>query len=140
VNSILVVLCSLILPMSVALRQSSGTTGSISGTVYDDKGAIVDSAKIEIKDADGGSQRADTDAQGNFNIPGLDAGTYTIIVTASGFQPFENDNFDLREGDDAHLDVNLTPEKTDSDNNPNASLDLSRGAFLVETASALWPR
>ena len=140
-RSILAVLCLLILPLGIAPRQSSGTTGSISGTVYDDKGAIIDSgAKIEIKDADGGSQRTDTDAQGSFNFPGLEPGTYTVIVSASGYQPFENDNFELREGDDAHLDVNLTPEKSDSDNNPNTSQELSRGALPVETASALWPR
>ncbi len=139
-RSILVVFCSLIFSLGTSFHRSSRSTGSISGTVYDTKGAVVDSAKIELKDADGGSQRTDTDAQGNFSIPGLEAGTYVVIVSASGYERFENDDFELREGDDARLDVNLVPEKTDPDNNSNASQELSRGALLVETASALWPR
>jgi hypothetical protein len=108
--------------------------------VYDSKGAILDSAKIEIKDADGGTQRADTDAQGNYNFPGLEAGTYIVTVSASGYEPFEKDDLELREGDDARLDVNLTPEKSDPDTNSNTAQELSRGALPVEPASAGWPR
>jgi Carboxypeptidase regulatory-like domain len=140
VKSFLLVLCSLMFSFGTAHSMSPRSTGSISGTVYDSSGAIIDSAKVEVKDADGGTQRADTDSQGNYSVSGLEAGTYVVIISASGYESFEKDDFELRDGDDSRLDANLVPEKLDSDNNSNASQELSQGALLVETASALWPR
>ena len=37
----------------------------------------------------GGAQGATTDINGEFNISGLNSGTYDVKITASGFQPFE---------------------------------------------------
>jgi hypothetical protein len=140
VRSFLLVLGSLMLSFGTAHPRSPRSTGSIFGTVYDSSGAIIDSAKVEVKDADGGTERADTDSQGSYRVSGLEAGTYVVTISASGYESFEKDDLELRDGDDARLDANLVPEKSDSDNNSNASQELSQGALLVETASAVWPR
>ncbi len=61
---------------------------NFSGTVKDPSGALVPRARIEI--AGGGLQQPlviTSDAQGHFQSPDLNPGTYSLRVTAEGFEP-----------------------------------------------------
>jgi hypothetical protein len=63
------------------------TTGSISGNVRDERGAVLVSAKVVIQPV--GRQVA-TDNQGAFRFSNLTPGEYTVTATYVGFSPFTN--------------------------------------------------
>jgi hypothetical protein len=65
----------------------AGTTGSLSGTVTDDKGAPIAGAAVKVS-SPSQTASASTDASGHFSFFSLAPDTYTIAVTKDGFNPF----------------------------------------------------
>jgi len=69
-----------------AYAQSSGNSGSISGTVLDPTGAVVPNATVEIHNPVSQFDRsATTDRSGNFTIQNVPFNPYHMTVTAGGF-------------------------------------------------------
>ena len=64
----------------------AGTTGGLSGTVTDDKGAAVSGASITAA-APSGTSTTTTDATGHYGFLSLAPDTYTVSMTKSGYQP-----------------------------------------------------
>jgi uncharacterized protein YfaS (alpha-2-macroglobulin family) len=59
----------------------------IAGTVTDPSGAVIAAATVETRAASTGKVRtAKTTAAGQFSLPGLPAGVYTVQVASTGFQ------------------------------------------------------
>lgn len=108
-------------------------TGSIKGTVYDSSGAIVANARVVVA-KEGDRQSTDSDAQGNYAIDRLPVGSYSVTITAEGYKPFEKENVDVRNGDDAHVDANLDPEPAD----PNSGQMTALMTFFSSTELASW--
>ena len=74
----------------VPATAQTTTQGSIIGTTMDPTGAVVPNAKIQIvSDATNVATSLTGDSSGNFDAPLLDPGTYTITVTAPGFNTFK---------------------------------------------------
>jgi hypothetical protein len=70
---------------STGFAQGTGT--SLSGTVTDTSGGAIPGASIVVKnDATGVSYEAVSGSTGTFTVPALDAGTYTVTVSLSGFK------------------------------------------------------
>jgi TonB-dependent receptor len=67
---------------SVAAQGVPAATGSVTGVITDSQGAVLQSAKIVLQP---GGATASTDAQGNFSIPNLKPGTYSVTVSYVGF-------------------------------------------------------
>lgn len=68
------------------LAQSTGTSGSINGTVTDPTGAVVSDATVEIHNpVSHFGQSTTTDALGNFSIPNVPFNPYHMTVSATGF-------------------------------------------------------
>jgi TonB-dependent receptor len=65
-----------------ASSSSSESNGSVSGTVKDASGAVLHGAQVVLQPT---STTVATDAQGNFNIPNIKPGTYTVTITYIGF-------------------------------------------------------
>src|ERR1044071_9912773 len=64
-----------------------GATSSITGVVIDKDGGGVPGATVTAKDeATSGTANTVTTATGNFTIPALNIGTYTVTVTLQGFK------------------------------------------------------
>jgi hypothetical protein len=79
-------MASLIL-MSVAFVNAQITTGSVSGSITDPKGAVVPGATVTIKNTESGVERtATTNESGAFTIPQVNPGTYAVTIVASGFK------------------------------------------------------
>ena len=70
--------------------NAQGLTGQISGILTDPNGGVVPNAKIEvINEETARVVTVSSDSDGNFVVPQLLSGTYTLVVTASGFKRFE---------------------------------------------------
>lgn len=80
--------------------------GSITGTITDPSGAVLPNAAIEARSAQTGAvyQTAST-GTGNYNIPQIPTGTYTLTVTLSGFKTFIRQNIELPVATTARIDV-----------------------------------
>jgi Carboxypeptidase regulatory-like domain len=71
----------------VPAAAQSLTTGDITGTVTDPTGAVVPNATVMLKNTESGAiQTRSTNPQGSYRFPLLSPGTYSISVSASGFQ------------------------------------------------------
>jgi hypothetical protein len=86
-------LCVSLLFLPVRLHAQGETTSAIVGQVTDATGAAIPGASVFIANQETSLQRsATTDEHGRFNFPQLKPGTYSVKVTADGFDPSENDN------------------------------------------------
>ncbi len=76
------------------------TTGSISGTVRDNTGAVIPKAAITILNQATQDQRVTTsDGAGYFTFAAVQPGTYTVRVTAQGFEAWQQTGFLMNSGD-----------------------------------------
>src|SRR5258706_5189604 len=84
---VLSIVCLLALAMPV---WAQAPTGSISGTVTDEQGAVIPNAKIVVTHRETGATRELSSAgNGAYSVPSLIAGTYGVRVEAGGFQTRE---------------------------------------------------
>jgi len=69
------------------VAKAQETTGGLQGTVKDPSGAVVPHAKVSVAgSALVGMKEIETDSNGYYRFANLPPGTYTITVTANGFQ------------------------------------------------------
>jgi hypothetical protein len=65
----------------------SQTTASIKGAVTDASGAVIAGAKIAVKNSALGIERnVESNSEGNYEVPALPPGTYSVEVQMQGFQ------------------------------------------------------
>jgi hypothetical protein len=63
------------------------STGTIVGVVEDASGAVIPNAELVVKQTDTGETRqARTNATGEFNVPFLHVGQYSVTASAGGFK------------------------------------------------------
>ncbi len=76
--------------LAVACVLGQGNTGRLEGTVVDQSGAAVPNAAVTITDqATGRTITVNTDpTSGNFAVPALPVGQYTINVSVTGFKKY----------------------------------------------------
>jgi hypothetical protein len=64
--------------------------GQLSGVVIDTSGALIAGVGVTVRNSDGAVQRTtQTNANGYFNIPGLPAGNYKLVVAHPAFETKE---------------------------------------------------
>jgi hypothetical protein len=79
---------SLALLCSVSLFGQE--TATITGTVADPSGSVIPGAKITVTNAGTGQVRnVETNSSGNFIVPDLPIGTYSVRAEAPGFKSHE---------------------------------------------------
>jgi hypothetical protein len=78
---------SFIIVAGLLVHGQVSSTGSLSGAVTDPSGAAVAGAAVTVKDnATNAEFSAQTADNGTFTVPALNAGTYTVTITAKGFK------------------------------------------------------
>src|SRR5688572_8558653 len=81
-------------------------TGSISGRITDDSGAVIPGASVTVTHRDTARVReAVSNDQGEFNMPALPIGTYDVEVTMPGFKRFSQEGIQLEINRTARLNV-----------------------------------
>lgn len=94
--------------LAVSLAPAQEITGSITGTVSDNTGAVVPEANIVAVNLDTAAEaRATTDASGNFLLPVLRAGRYRVTVERTGFQRHLIEDVRVNTSERARVDVTL---------------------------------
>ena len=80
---------------SVAVAQVD--TGTISGTVKDQTGAVIQDATVKVENRDTGiAVSLSTNADGLYLAPDLKAGFYRVSAVATGFQTLTKNGIELR--------------------------------------------
>lgn len=107
-NVILPALAFFILCLSPVGLYGQSTTATLSGTVTDERGAVVPGASVTVSNAAIGLQRqVTTGGDGHFTIPLLPASTYTVSVERQGFAPAEIRDVELNANLERSLRIEL---------------------------------
>jgi iron complex outermembrane receptor protein len=75
--------------LSLVTSPTWAQTGTVTGRVVDADGEPFAGVLVSLQNADGSATGKSTtsDGNGNFRIPGVAPGSYTVRATADGFQP-----------------------------------------------------
>ena len=103
-----IVAAAFVLSAGAASAQSSGSSGSINGSVLDPSGALVPNASVEIHNPVSGYDRTTTtDSKGNFSFTNVPFNPYHTTVKAAGFAQIAQD-VDVRSVVPVTVSVSLT--------------------------------
>jgi hypothetical protein len=121
--------------------QSTGTSGSISGTVADPSNAVVPNATVEIRNPVSGFYRSTmTDSSGKFSLSNVPFNPYHLTVTDPGFAAYVQD-IDVRSVVPVNLSISLAVKGASTtvtvegaaedllENDPTFHTDVDRGLF-----------
>ena len=104
----LAIMLTLALLNAVPMAWSQEVTANIVGTVTDPSGAPIKGAAVVATDVDRGTERTvETNDSGEYNLLRLPIGTYTVKVTAQGFQSISHAPFTLVLNQTARVDVQM---------------------------------
>lgn len=92
---------------TMAFSQTANN-GQILGTVKDTSGALIPGANVTLTNEQLGTHRSVvSDAQGDYNLLAIPAGTYDIEFTKSGFKSFKSEHIVLNAGDSLQINATL---------------------------------
>jgi hypothetical protein len=118
-------LAVLILALSTAAFAQFGTEGAILGTVTDQSGALVPGADVTIQELSTGmTKTVKTDQGGEFEVPALPLGVYSVTVTMQGFKTWKLDRAELTIGQRKRLPVVLEVGATNQEVSVTAAAPL----------------
>jgi hypothetical protein len=121
-------------------QSSSGTSGTVRGSVLDPSGAAIKGASVEIQNPVAHYRRSTiTDGQGTFEFDNIPYNNYHASAVATGFQSIEQD-VDVRSPIPVQLKISLkigtstenvtvTAAADLVENDPTAHTDVDRGMF-----------
>ncbi len=90
------------------LAPAQINSGMITGIVTDPQKAVVPKAKVEVvEEATQYSYSATTNASGEYTVPYLKAGSYSVTVTATGFPAYRINGVNVVSESTARADVQL---------------------------------
>jgi len=122
--------------LTEARLRAQALSGSIVGTVLDEAGAAVPTAKVTLRNGATGFQRvAATNSSGQYAADNIPTGTYTINVKAPGFQTLSQSGVQLNYGQTVTVDLHLTVGAVEQTVNVHASAPLLQAQTGTVSAS-----
>src|ERR1035438_1572384 len=107
---------ALLLCPATSLRAQSAGTGTITGTVTDNSGAVVSSAAVLIPDTDTNvAHSAATNSTGTYVEPFLQPGHYEVVISSSGFGKVDTKGLILTVGQTLTVDAKLPVGSTSTE-------------------------
>src|SRR5450631_381021 len=127
VFALLILLGTVITPAS---RAQTAVDGAVGGTVVDASNAIVGGATVTVvNNGTNAEQTAKADSAGYFRVIHLQPGTYSVTITAPGFEPYKSVDATVQVGllttIDAHMQVGSTSQ----------TIEVTGAAPLVNTTN-----
>ncbi len=114
-----------------AVCHAQDARGRISGRVLDPSGAAVPTTTVTATNASTQVRTtATTNEGGNYDLPYLAPGLYSIEVAASGFRPYRRSDLEVRVGDRLTVDIPLELGAT------GEAITVSGQASLLEAGTA----
>src|SRR5471030_3140279 len=87
----------LLLLVSSLAVYAQNDRGTVTGEVKDQAGAVIPGAAITATNTASGSEsKTTTTGTGNYTIPSLTAGVYTLTVEVKGFKKFIQQNIEVQ--------------------------------------------
>jgi len=115
------------------LRAQIAGTGTIQGTVTDQSGAVIPNAAVTLTElATAVKREAKTDSAGIYVFPNIPIATYTLDVTAPGFETYEQTGIILEVGSNIAISPKLTVGKTD------AKVEVHADSLALQTEDATY--
>jgi hypothetical protein len=126
-----------LLPLLIAVLLSSSvvafgqTTGTISGTVTDEKGAVIPNASVTVRNTERNISRSlTTTSDGNYRFENLPVGPYEVTVESTGFSKYVQTGITLVLNQNAVVDVSM---KTGG---VQEVVNVTENAALINTSNA----
>ena len=109
--------------------QVAGAT--VVGTVSDPSGSVIPNAEVDLlRDSTGTLRKVMTNDVGNYAVPNLEPGTYTLTVTANGFGKQVTKGLTLQVGQNVEEDFSLKPGVA------TEQIDVTTSAPAIDLASS----
>ena len=126
-----VLLFTLVAAYLSSYAKAQATNAQMSGKVVDSTGAVVPHATIDVKNTGTGLDRTvSSSATGEYVIPSLPVGTYSLKAVVAGFKTYAQSGIVLEDGQDARVDVVLQIGST------TETIQVTAAAVQVDTSSA----
>jgi len=123
-----VIFCALFLCLTFVVSAQEAT---IVGSVIDQSGLAIPNATITLTNAETGqNQVISSNAVGQFVVPALHIGTYSIKAEAKGFKVWTQTGLTLRVGDRTRVDIQMQV------GNATESVTVQSEALQVQTVSS----
>ncbi len=121
----------LLLLLTAAGSWAQDSRGSIVGRVTDSSGGVIPGVQIQaINDDTGVVIEVTTNETGDYSIPFLTTGRYTVRAQAEGFKSYSRSGIQLRISDVAELDIEMALGAV------SEVVEVSSEAPLLDTATA----
>jgi len=94
--------------LSASLLTAQTFRGTLLGTVTDASGAVIPGASILVQNMDTGTERTTkTNGDGDFTVPELPVGRYSVTVTSAGFSPYRAEGLEVVVAGEVNLNVTM---------------------------------
>jgi hypothetical protein len=121
----------LALALTVAFAFAQSDRGTITGTVADASGSLIPDAKVTIVNTETGTHSdTATTATGNYTVPSLPVGAYSLTVEHPGFSKYQQTNLKVQVAVTTRVDVVLQVGQA------TQSVEVSAESTLLKTESA----
>ena len=107
---------------------------NVQGTVTDPSGAVIPGASVTATNVNTGIvTNRETNATGDYQLPALQPGTYTISASYQGFQTQTYQNVELSQGQSVRLNFNLQPATA----NTSVEVVADASTIIAETSPSV---
>jgi hypothetical protein len=122
---------ALALPLCLAAASHAQTTGTLSGTVEDEKGAAIAGASVTARQVETNvSRTAQTDGEGRYRLTSMPVGRYEITVEAANFARYVQTGVVLLLNQDAVVSAVMKPSGVQE------VVNVTENAALLNTTNA----
>jgi len=126
------VLLGLLIAICTTTANAQYEDGSLVGTIHDTSGAVVANATVTATNVNTGIvTRAVSNSSGDYEVPALHVGVYSIKADASGFSPAEAKNISIAVGARQRIDLTLNVGQAAA-----TTVEVSDVALQIETTTS----